>query len=368
MIMNRLSSMRLFILAICSLCIGSNITAQHKLKSDAINILFIGSSYLNYNDLPRMFDSLVMESPYTVVIDRFTVNGQLLHDFARRPDVEVKINEKDWDYVVLSGTGSRVAYPEVFTDFPVFESLDTLKRKILRNCDSTKIINIMPWAFEDGMLWVQGWTDDYFDMQAAIYDNSILYADSLGLIIAPVGWAWHSVLKEKRRYTHYLHLDDWNHPNTKGTYLMACVIYSTIFKKSCMPNAYYSTLSIDDALYFQTKASKTVLDSINLWNIDSVPVVQPPTGISSAEHLLYQNYPNPFKYSTQISYNLTKASHVELKVMSVMGNVVETLVCKEQNAGVHTLTFKRKNLLQGTYFYYLKINDRLQFKKFIVIN
>ena len=128
------------------------------------------------------------------------------------------------------------------------------------------MIFCMPWAFEDGMLW-KGWDDDYEDMQIKIYNNTLKYSKEVGFGIAPVGWAWNTVLKEKNDTLHYLHLSDWNHPSLRGSYLMACVIFSTIFQESCCGISFYSELPKENAKCFQIIASDIVLNSTTLWNL-----------------------------------------------------------------------------------------------------
>jgi len=63
-------------------------------------------------------------------------------------------------------------------------------------------------------------------------------------------------------------MTDWNHPSLKGSYLMACVIYSTVYRESTVGISYYGGLTKGEAEYFQTVASNTVLNNLNTWNID----------------------------------------------------------------------------------------------------
>ncbi len=232
-------------------------------------ILFIGSSYFTYNNLPEMVSELSENMGKTFSIEAEMRNGLYLEDHANLTTTEEKINERDWDYIILQGVGRIIAYPDSFPDdHPVYPALVTLKDKIMANCEATKIMYQMPWAFEDGMIWVSGWTDEYPEMQQKIYDNTLDYSDSIGFIISPVGWAWNTVLYEQNYPLHYLHLSDWNHPSPKGSYLMACVIYSTIFQESTVGTEYSAGISEEEALYFQSIASNMVLDSLELWKIE----------------------------------------------------------------------------------------------------
>ena len=230
-------------------------------------ILFIGSSYFNYNNLPDLFENLALSSGKEVYVDHHGRNGLYLSDHASRSATESKINEQDWDYVVLQGVGTNTAYPDYFTDHPVYPALETLRDKIHQNCESTKMVFCMPWAFEDGMTWYQDWTDTYEDMQLKIFETTLNYSKDIGFIIAPVGWAWYTVLEEQEYPLHYLHMSDWNHPSLKGSYLMSCVIFSTLFQENSVGLSYYGGLLEEEANYFQTVASHTVLDNLSLWNI-----------------------------------------------------------------------------------------------------
>ena len=243
--------------------------------NDPIKILFIGSSYFNFNNLPYIFESLAVSSGKNVHIEQRIPNGWFLDNHANSNETEMIINKHDWDFVILQGGGTNTAYPDYFTEHPVLPALEILKNKIYENCESSKIIFCLPWAFEDGMTWYNNWTDNYRDMQIKILNNTIKFCKEIGLKIAPVGWSWYKVLEEMNYPLHYLHKSDWNHPSRKGSYLMACVIYSTVFLKSTTGILYYNSILEEEAIYFQNVSSKTVFDNLSLWNLvdenDSTP-------------------------------------------------------------------------------------------------
>jgi len=86
---------------------------------------------------------------------------------------------------------------------------------------------------------------------------------------------------------------------------------------------------------------------------------------------LYQNYPNPFNPTTVIKYAIPFVKktnqQVQLKVFDVLGREVATLVNKLQPAGIYQVTFNGDNLPGGVYLYKLKMNDKFQTKKMILI-
>jgi hypothetical protein len=82
---------------------------------------------------------------------------------------------------------------------------------------------------------------------------------------------------------------------------------------------------------------------------------------------LRQNYPNPFNPFTIIQYSVPQKSHVILKVYNMLGQEVETLVDKNQEAGEHEVQFEPKGKASGAYFYVLQAGDNLETKKFVLL-
>ncbi|MBU1700644.1 MAG: T9SS type A sorting domain-containing protein [Candidatus Eisenbacteria bacterium] len=63
-----------------------------------------------------------------------------------------------------------------------------------------------------------------------------------------------------------------------------------------------------------------------------------------------QNYPNPFKPSTTISFSLPEASSVVIKVFDITGRRVATLADGPYEAGVHNVRWEAKGVSSGIYF------------------
>lgn len=82
---------------------------------------------------------------------------------------------------------------------------------------------------------------------------------------------------------------------------------------------------------------------------------------------LSQNYPNPFNPGTAISYELSTASHVSLKVFDALGREVANLVSGNKSAGLHTVNFDASSLSSGVYIYRMEAGNFIQTRKMMLI-
>ena len=82
---------------------------------------------------------------------------------------------------------------------------------------------------------------------------------------------------------------------------------------------------------------------------------------------LKQNYPNPFNPTTNIQFNLSESSNIELSVFNLLGRKVDVVYNGVKSAGSHTLTFDASNLSGGIYFYELKTDSYTERKKMTLI-
>ena len=98
----------------------------------------------------------------------------------------------------------------------------------------------------------------------------------------------------------------------------------------------------------------------------ALDVRQTPSGVPGEFHLA-QNYPNPFNPSTQISYTISSAEFVSLRVYDLLGREVATLVTGRQPAGTHQVRFEAGNLPGGVYFYRLEAGQSADRKKMLLL-
>lgn len=74
------------------------------------------------------------------------------------------------------------------------------------------------------------------------------------------------------------------------------------------------------------------------------------SGFSEKDYILHGNYPNPFNPATNISFELRRDSHINLKIYNIMGELAATAADGLFNKGRHTIYFNGSDLPSGIYF------------------
>ena len=76
-----------------------------------------------------------------------------------------------------------------------------------------------------------------------------------------------------------------------------------------------------------------------------------------AEYSLNQNYPNPFNPMTKISFQLSVAGNVSLKIFDMLGREAATPVNEKLSAGTYSIDWNASDFPSGVYFYRLTVNS-----------
>ncbi len=232
-----------------------------------INVLFIGNSYTYVNNLPQTVADIATSMGDTMTFDSSTPGGYTLNLHSTNITTLTKINSQPWDFVVLQEQSQLPSFDpsQVNTDvFPYARKLDSL---ILVNDSCTETFFYMTWGRQNGdasncASYPPVCT--YNGMQQRLRDSYVQMAIDNHASVSPVGVAW------KRFRDTYpaisLYQPDESHPSVHGTYLAACVFYSSLFHKSSVGSSFITPgISASDAYSMQLIASSVVLDSMSTW-------------------------------------------------------------------------------------------------------
>jgi hypothetical protein len=237
---------------------------EEEVDPNAPKVLFIGSSYLAINNFRGIFRDLVKAGGKSLNVHNRFVQGVYLSYHSGNPETINLIYSEQWDYVILQGGCHFISKPKWHEEILPF--IERLNEMIKDNCEDTKTVYLMPWAYSDGLTWAVGEGDTYEEMSQNILNESTKFAHEIDIIVAPVGWTWFNVTTSDEYYIN-LYQDDYNHPSISGTYLTACVFYVTIFQESLENNGFYFGIPEEKAKFMQRTASSTVLNDLELWNI-----------------------------------------------------------------------------------------------------
>ena len=71
-------------------------------------------------------------------------------------------------------------------------------------------------------------------------------------------------------------------------------------------------------------------------------------------------YPNPFKTSVRLEYEVDAPVHITVEILDALGRRVSVVADRAQGAGRHAITWAPQRLVPGVYFIRVLANGRLQ--------
>jgi hypothetical protein len=233
-------------------------------------VLFIGNSYIFSNNLPQLIADLALSKQDTVLYDQSVFGGYTYSNHCSNMQTWQKIRSNNWDVVVLQAQSQEPSLSPsqvLQSTYPYARQLHDSVRAI-HPC--AEVMFFMTWGRKNGDSFNCGNYPPvctYIGMQARLRESYMMFKDSLSATCAPVGVAW------KKHVELFPSLDlyqpDESHPSIHGSYLAACVFYSSVFKNSCLGGVYPSSITSSEAINIQTIALTTVLDSVAVWNLGS---------------------------------------------------------------------------------------------------
>jgi hypothetical protein len=82
---------------------------------------------------------------------------------------------------------------------------------------------------------------------------------------------------------------------------------------------------------------------------------------------MLQNFPNPFKAITTVSYHIPQSAQVYLAVYNISGQLVEILVNEFKNTGSHSVTWSAAGIGAGIYYMKLHTKEYSNVKKCVIL-
>lgn len=250
--------MRIIILSV-SFMLSNLLLAQ-----DTLRALFIGNSYMGVNNLPQMVQDLSNSLGDVLIYDSNTPGGQTFQMQAANPVNYQKMAAQEWDYIILQGQSQEPSFPfdQVNSQTLPYAVQLADSAKAIQPC--SQVNYFMTWGRQNGD--PQWDSINTFDkMNTRLRDAYLRIADSANAAVSPVGVAWKYVRDNYPVIN--LYQQDGSHPSLTGSYLAACVFYSSLYHKPSTGSTYNPGIDLADALLMQQIASSIVLDSLSTWKL-----------------------------------------------------------------------------------------------------
>ena len=223
----------------------------------ALKVLFVGNSVSYRHKLYSLFCLLATHSahPKALTVGYVMGNNYYLRDHWDAGLATDFIRSKGpWDFIILQEHSSAETLHE-----------ESELKYVSAFTQDSKHSGAEPILFETYRLQTAG-SDER--RESLLRQQKI--AKAAGIRIAPVAEAWNMLLQQSR--TRLYEPNEMNHPTLKGTYLIACVLYSYLFRESAtaLPTSYESEDhanpgvvklfdKYDEARILQETASKVAL-------------------------------------------------------------------------------------------------------------
>ena len=223
-------------------------------------ILFIGNSYLYYNDsLHNHFKRIVEEYDTdfdgSASVKSSTIGGSRLkhHDVERLIKPKAISSIEKFELIILQGGSTEPLSVKNREEFSFFSKkhIDAIKANDSKAALYMTHAYVKPHKrFKNSQIRV-------------IEDTYTRVGNENEALVIPVGLAFELAYQENP--TIQLHEPDGTHPNLLGTYLAACTVFASIYDKSPIGIKYdYSgAISQEDKIFLQKIADKTTSDYFN---------------------------------------------------------------------------------------------------------
>ncbi len=184
--------------------------------AEAIRVLFVGNSYLFYNDLRAMLCAMGKKRGLSFECAVCAYGSASLQSHWQGEAKQTLENER-FDYVVLQDQSET---PSLRPEQTIRYGTEFCRLARERGCRPVFLVTWARLARSGDQFALYG------DMQRRLTSAYSRAAIEGGALAAPAGEAW------KRAYAALpglrLHLRDGSHPNAEGSYLAACVLFRTL--------------------------------------------------------------------------------------------------------------------------------------------
>ena len=225
-------------------------------------VLYIGNSYLYYNDSLHNHVRRMLDEVYESEIDKtnyksVTISGSRSwhHDIDHSLNYKNLGLKKPFQLVIFQGGSGET---------------NTVNERNIFSDEVSKIVKKIQYAGAEAALYmIHAYVEPHEDTDPRMIENiKQMYIDAGNkndALVIPVGIAFENAYKAQPNIKLHKHYDG-THPNILGTYLASCVVFSSITHLSPLniQYSYFGEISDVDKKFLQKIAKETVEDFYNI--------------------------------------------------------------------------------------------------------
>jgi len=219
--------------------VGMWLLFQSAWASDS-DLLFVGNSYTSANNLAVIVEGLLEEGAFdSVDVSALTGGGLRFVNHLSRTQ-----NNSSWssafssfqNWTIFQEQSQIPGFPQ--TEAMWIESLDAfLSLDELVAQQGGESVLMMTWGRRDGDSQNTWLYPDFETMQELLQDGYLRYASTASsntrkVWVAPVGEGFAQIKIQHPQQFSQLYTNDGSHPSYNGSYLAACILYSTLTGRS----------------------------------------------------------------------------------------------------------------------------------------
>ncbi len=319
-------------------------------------VLFVGNSYTGSNDLPNLTRTLAMSYGDTFEVFDRAPGGFTFSNHCASPDFFDQIRNGNFDAVILQEQSQLPSFPIEQVESQCFPYAKQIVDSIRSVNPKTRIVFYSTWGRQNGdQQNCASWPPvcSFKGMNELLRQRYIQMAKDNSCRVAPVSSVWRD-LRDSTQLS--LYEPDGSHPSITGSFVIAGVIYSTLFDKPLSTGKFAPFVSTEENMQIINTTNSIIVDSAFLWNYEYQLNIEQPTHFNTTK--------NNGTQLIQIPHNLVYVGDILQSNMNQFVIINSLGQIKTQNLTPNNrreLEINTENLESGLYFIVPLTNSGLLF-------
>ena len=200
---------------------------------ETTKILFVGNSLTLGNDLPGLVERIAASKGVSIITQTSAKGSTRLADHADTPEIKTLFDETAWDFVVLQEHSQLPALRDEDVAQKTLPYARWLAERARLMSPATEVVFYMAMAHRNGDQFNKknfSEVGTYEGMQQRSNATYNMMARENSASVVPVGVVWSQMRSSHPDVDLYI---DERHPTVAGSYLAACVFFTTLFSQGC---------------------------------------------------------------------------------------------------------------------------------------